>query len=46
MKELTETVDLLYGDGISMPGAKVCQDEAVSIVRERYPYAEYCIVTD
>lgn len=46
MKELHEITDLLYGDGISMPGAKVSQDEAVRIVRERYPYAEYCIVSN
>ena len=46
MNKLTETVDLLYGDGIFMPGAKVSQDEAVRIVRERYPYAEYCIVSN
>ncbi|VXC54394.1 conserved hypothetical protein [Pseudomonas sp. 8BK] len=46
MKELHEITDLLYGDGIPMSGSKVDQDEAVRIVRERYPYAEYCIVTD
>lgn len=46
MNKLTETVDLLYGDGIFMPGAKVSQDEAVRIVRERYPYTEYCIVSN
>ncbi|OCX20884.1 hypothetical protein BBI09_05635 [Stutzerimonas xanthomarina] len=28
-----------------MPGAQVSQDEAVRIVRERYPFAEYCIVS-
>lgn len=37
MKELHEIADLLYGDGIQMPGAKVSQDEAVRIVRERHP---------
>lgn len=45
MKELHEITDLLYGDGIPMPGAKVSQDEAVRVVRERYPYAEYCLVS-
>ena len=28
-----------------MPGSKVGQEEAVRIVRERYPYAEYCLVS-
>ncbi len=46
MKELHEITDLLYGDGILMPGSKVGQDEAVRIVRERHPYAEYCLVSD
>ncbi|WP_454255735.1 DUF6957 family protein [Pseudomonas sp. Marseille-Q8238] len=46
MKELNETLDLLCSDGIPIPGAQVSQDEAVRIVRERYPYAEYCIVKD
>lgn len=46
MKELNETLDLLCSDGIPIPEAQVSQDEAVRIVRERYPYAEYCIVTD
>lgn len=46
MKELHEITDQLYSEGIPMPGAKVSQDEAVRIARERYPYAEYCIVTD
>lgn len=46
MKELFEITDLLYGDGISMPGSKVEQEEAVRIVRKRYPYAEYCLVSD
>ena len=46
MKELHEITDLLYGDGIPMSGCKVGQDEAVRIVRERHPYAEYCLVSD
>lgn len=45
MKELHEITDLLYGDGKPMPGCKVSQEEAVRIVRERYPYAEYCLVS-
>ena len=45
MKEFHEIADLLYGDGIQMPGAKVSQEEAVRIVRDRHPYAEYCIVS-
>lgn len=46
MQELNETLGLLYSDGIYMPGAQVSQDEAVRIVRERHPYAEYCLVSD
>jgi hypothetical protein len=45
MKELHEMTDLLYGDGKPMPGSGVSQEEAVRIVRERYPYAEYCLVS-
>ncbi len=45
MNELHEITDLLYGDGVQMPGAKVSQEEAVRIVRERHPYAEYCLVS-
>lgn len=46
MSELNETLELLYGDGKPMIGAQVSQDDAVRIVRERYPYAEYCIVSN
>lgn len=46
MRELHEITDLLYGDGIPMPGSEVSQEEAVRIVRERHPYAEYCIVSN
>lgn len=46
MKELHEITDLLYGDSIPMPGAKVSQDEAVRIVRELHPYSEYCLVSN
>ncbi|MDI3605553.1 hypothetical protein QK363_03765 [Pseudomonas aeruginosa] len=45
MKELHEITDLLYSDGKPMPGSRFSQDEAVRIVRERHPYAEYCIVS-
>ena len=41
MNEISETLDILYGDGIPMHGAKVDQDEAVRIVQDRYPYAGY-----
>lgn len=46
MAELQEITDLLLSTGIPVPGAKVEQEEAVRIVCERYPYAEYCIVAD
>lgn len=45
MTGLEEMTELLHGDGIPMPGAEVDQEEAVRIVRERYPYAEYCLVS-
>lgn len=45
MKELHEITDLLCSDGVPMPGAEVNQEEAVRIVRERHPYAEYCVVS-
>lgn len=46
MHGLNETLDFLYGDGKPMPGAMVSQEEAVRIVLERYPYAEYCLVSN
>ncbi|WP_373386578.1 hypothetical protein [Pseudomonas alcaligenes] len=46
MEKLNEITALLFSAGLPMPGAKVSQDEAVRIVRERYPYAEYCIVSN
>lgn len=46
MNGLQEVTDLLYGEGIPMPGPVVTQEEAIRIVRERYPYAEYCLVRD
>lgn len=45
MQQLDEVTELLFSSGSPMPGAKVSQDEAVRIVRERYPYAEYCLVS-
>ncbi|WP_256672475.1 hypothetical protein [Pseudomonas sp. o96-267] len=45
MTGLEEVTELLHGDGIPMLGAQVSQEEAVRIVRERYPYAEYCLVS-
>jgi len=46
MKQLNEVAELLVGPGSPMPGAQVSQDEAVRIVRERYPYSEYCLVSN
>ncbi|MFZ3025053.1 DUF6957 family protein [Pseudomonas sp.] len=46
MKEFNETLDFLYGDGKPMPGAQINHEEAVRIVRERHPYAEYCLVSN
>lgn len=46
MEKSNEITALLFSAGLPMSGAKVSQDEAVKIVRERYPYAEYCIVSN
>lgn len=46
MNELQEVTNLLYGDGIPMPGSKVTQEEAVRIVSKRFPFSEYCLVRD
>lgn len=46
MDELKEVADLLYSAGIPMPGSEINQEEAVRIVRERFPYSEYCLVRD
>ncbi|VXC40096.1 conserved hypothetical protein [Pseudomonas sp. 9AZ] len=46
MAELQEITDLLFSTGIPMPGALVDQEEAIRIVRERFPYSEYCLVRD
>ncbi|MEW9046721.1 MAG: hypothetical protein AB2387_06540 [Stutzerimonas stutzeri] len=45
MAELQELTDLLFSTGMPMPGSMVDQAEAVRIVRERYPYSEYCIIS-
>ncbi|MED5493759.1 hypothetical protein ULG90_14510 [Halopseudomonas pachastrellae] len=46
MKQLNEVADLFFSAGIPMPGVQVSQDEALRLVRERYPYCEYCLVAD
>lgn len=46
MAELQELTDLLFSTGIPMPGSMVDQEEAIRIVRERFPYSEYCLVRD
>jgi len=45
VKQLNEVAELLSSTGVLIPGAQVSQDEAVRIVRERYPFSEYCIVS-
>lgn len=45
MAELQELTDLLFSTGMPMPGSMIDQAEAVRIVRERYPYSEYCIIS-
>lgn len=46
MSGIDKVLDLLYGDGLPMPGFKASKNEAIRIVRERYPYAEYCLISD
>lgn len=46
MAELQELTDLLFSTGIPMPGSMVDQAEAIRIVRERFPYSEYCLIQD
>lgn len=38
--------DMLYGEGIPMPGIEISQDEAVRITRKHFPYFDFCIVRD
>lgn len=44
MTILKQVADLLYGQGISMPGVEMSQDEAVRITRKHFPYFDFCIV--
>ena len=44
--DLQEVADLLYGEGMPMPGVEMAQEEAIRIVRERFPNSEYCLVRD
>lgn len=44
--ELDEVTDLLYGEGIPMPGLEMPQEEAVRITRKHFPWFEYCLVRD
>lgn len=46
MDELKEVTDLLYSTGVPMQGSEINQEEAVRIVRERFPHSEYCQVRD
>ncbi|MDH2200916.1 DUF6957 family protein [Ectopseudomonas oleovorans] len=46
MANLQQAADLIYSEGIPMPGVEVPQDEAVRIMRKHFPYFEYCLVRD
>jgi len=44
MDELCAVTDLLYGLGTPMPGLSLTDEEAMALVRQRFPYAEFCLV--
>lgn len=46
MDELTAVTDLLYGPGTAIPGLSLTDEEAMAMVRQRFPYTEYCLVRD
>lgn len=44
MSELSDVISLLREGGTPMLGREMTEDEAVSLVRERFPYASFCLV--
>ena len=46
MDELSPVTDLLYGPGTAIPGLSLTDEEAMAMVRQRFPYTEYCLVRD
>lgn len=46
MDELCAVTDLLYGPGTPMAGLSLTDEEAMAMVRQRFPRAEFCLVRD
>lgn len=46
MTILQDLSELLYGEGIPMPGLELSHEEAVAIMRRHYRWFEYCLVRD
>lgn len=46
MSVVQQAADLIYGDGIPMPGLEIPQDEAIQVTRKHFPYFDYCLVRD
>ncbi|WP_278386589.1 DUF6957 family protein [Stutzerimonas kunmingensis] len=46
MDELSAVTDLLYGPGTAIPGLSLTDEEAMAMVRQRFPRAEFCLVRD
>lgn len=44
--DLAEVIDLLYGQGIPMPGVELSQEEAIRNARKHFPWFEFCLVRD
>ncbi|ARN47001.1 MULTISPECIES: DUF6957 family protein [Pseudomonas] len=46
MDELSAVTDLLYGRGTPMSGLSLTDEEAMAMVRQRFPFNEFCLVRD
>ena len=44
MKDLDSITELLYGEGISMLGHNVSDEEAIALAQRRFGHASYCLV--
>jgi len=46
MATLDELVNVLYCDGVPMPGSDMSDDEALVYAKQYYPQGNYCLVRD
>ena len=46
MTALTDLTQLLYGEGVPMPGVELSHEDAVQITRKHFRNLDYCIVRD